>query len=421
MRLESALYSSSEGLTAHGQAINVVGDNVANANTTGFKESRAEFADLLAEGEEGYRSTTLDPSGNGVQVDRVRQEHKQGIVEFTGRSLDAAVDGNGFFILGDPTNSTYTRAGNFSIDGDGFLVNADGQQVMGFQEDGTTLGSINMLDFDTSGTPTTEAAFFANLFSSDPIADEIPDNPETFRDIGKTANFTSGLTVYDSLGVGHDLTIAFYKQDENNWVVQAYGNGDEFGNDNLAPVKVGGDLELNFDPTGVITEENAANSVMNVNAAWAGGAEAGNFTIDFSGMTQFGGATAVSAIQQNGEGTGEVKDYEIGSDGQVYAVLESGTRSPIATLALADFPNVDGLERAGSSIFQESENSGDRTVGTPDSGRLGGIEGAALERSTVDIAEQFTDLVIYQRGYQASSQTFNAVNTALKDTLNLIR
>jgi flagellar hook protein FlgE len=263
MRIESALFASREGLQSHGIAINVVGDNVSNANTVGYKNSRVEFADLFAEGGEGHRTQSLDPIGNGATVARIRQEHTAGIIDNTGRPLDAAIDGNGFFVVGDPTQPEYTRAGNFGTNTAGVLVDASGRPVLGFsatppgEGEVQTLGEINIQNVESTGTPTTAAAMFGNLAASDDITIGVPTNPASFREIGQAANYTSNLTVYDSLGLAHELTIAFYKTGVSQWTVQAYTDSSEVGTAGATPgvpVQVGANVNMTYGPDGLIPE-----------------------------------------------------------------------------------------------------------------------------------------------------------------------
>jgi flagellar hook protein FlgE len=158
MRIESALISSQQGLDAHGKAIAVIGDNVANSNTVGYKASRTEFRDMLSIGPDGVDTAKLPASGSGAAIQRVRQLWEGGSLDETGRALDVAVDGNGFFMVQDSSGVYLTRAGNFQIDQSGYLVNSTGKQVLGFPSGSTTLGAIDMINLNTSGAPTTQAA-----------------------------------------------------------------------------------------------------------------------------------------------------------------------------------------------------------------------------------------------------------------------
>jgi len=423
MRLETAMLAGREGITAHGQAISVIGDNIANANTTGFKTSRVEFSDLLGDVHaSGAENPGMASSGSGVAVSRIRQIHDTGVIEPTGRSLDVGIAGNGFFILGDPNAPTFTRAGNFLINEAGNLASASGQEVLGLVGDGATLTPLNMLNISTAGTPTSAAALYGNLDSTAPVSPVIPANPATFTEINANATFVMpNLTVYDSLGGSHNVSVAFFKTDVNTFTAQAYMDGGEVGGTPGAPVQLGANATMTFSPTGRIEDANKAAASITAAPAYGGGAAAGNFTIDLSGFTQVATTSQLSSVTQDGEGTGDVVDYEIGPDGVISAVLGSGRNVAIGRIQLASFPNVDGLNRVGNGGFEAGELAGDMTAGVPGSSGYGTLQGKTLERSTVDISDQFVNLVVYQRGYQANSQALNTANELIRDTISLMR
>lgn len=420
MRLESALYTSREGLVSHGQAISVVGDNISNANTTGYKSSRPEFAELVTEGLHGRESTTVSGGGNGVTIKQVRTLYEPGTVEYTGRNLDLAIGGDGFFVIGSADEPYYTRAGNFKMLGDGTLVNADDKPVLGFGKNSTTLSELNLLNLNLAGEATTESLLVGNLESTTPVTTP-PAAPQTFQELNSSVAFSYALRVNDSLGTPHDATIAFFKTADNTWTAQAYVDGADTGGTAGQPVLLGQTSNLNFESNGSISDANAANAVIQAQASWGGGAAPGNFTIDLSGFTQFAAPSQVVGFDQNGQGVGTISDYEIKENGDINAVLDSGSRVLIGRVALADFTNVDGLQRSGNSLIFPGANVGTTIYGEAGTQGLGQIKSRSLEASTVDIANQFVDLVLYQRGYQASSQVLNATSTLLHDTIALIR
>jgi len=421
MRLESALYSSREGLTAHGQAISVIGDNISNANTTGFKGSRVEFADLLSSGGGANANTDIASSGSGVSVRSIRQSHQAGVIEFTGRSLDMGIGGNGYFILADGDRQVYSRAGNFGVNGDGILVNSDGLPVLGYAgEFGGELGPLDLTNFDGGGAATGEVSLFGNLNSSAGLTD-LPVDPQSFREIGQEASYMSNVRVFDSLGEGHDVTLAFFKTDINTWTVQAYIDGGAVGGEAGVPVQIGDNAILNFTEQGLIDEANADQAIINAAPGYDNGAAAGDFIIDLSSFSQFAGGSQLNSVTQDGQGAGDVTDYEVRADGQLFAVLDSGSRVLIGTIPLASFTNADGLQRTGNGLFVQGTDVGDVTIGRAGEAGMGPLQGSALELSTVDIASQFVDLILYQRGYQASSQTLNAASELLRNTIQLIR
>lgn len=419
MRIESALYAGRSGLEAQGSAIAVVGDNISNANTVGFKSSRIEFADLLSEGAGGASSTTGGAAGSGVQVNRVRQIHETGVIEPTERALDVAIEGKGFFIVGDPTNPSYTRAGNFVIGDDGLLKDANGKNVLGKKVGATALGSLNMLKLDNLATPTTAAALAGNLNATDPIA-TVPTTVSTVKDLN--SSFIANPTVYDSLGKAHDLTVAFYKTGASEWTARAYVDGSALTGGKAGQLtSIGSETKLTFTGNGVIADANKATAKLTATPAWSGGAAQGNFTLDLSSLSQFAATSQLATITQNGSTSGNIKDYQFKSDGTVLAVLDNSNTVQIGTLQLRDFQNVDALQRTGNANFIRSNGDGALDPANPGVGLLGTLRGNALERSTVDIASEFTNLILYQRGYQAASQTLSTASSLIRDTLGLIR
>ncbi|MCO6429969.1 MAG: flagellar hook protein FlgE [Deltaproteobacteria bacterium] len=420
MRLESALYTSREGLSAHGQALGVIGDNIANANTVAYKASRPEFADLLSEGTEGRSSYAIVGGGSGVQVERIRVLHEAGVSEFTGRALDVAITGEGFFMVGNSEAPTYTRAGNFQLNAEGVLTTSDGLPVLGFQGEGTTVGELDMDAINLAGNASATVTLSGNLDATSAVT-AAPANPATFREVAAAASFTNGATVYDSLGQEHNITLAFFRTGNNTWTAQAYIDGADVGGEAGVPVQVGQDLNLTFNAFGQMEEADQANAIITAAPAYANGAAAGNFAINLSGFSQYAQTSQISSITQDGQGAGEISGYEFGSDGSVLAVLSSGSRVLVGTLALRNFTNLEGLTRVGNNNYITTAEAGELDPGTPGTNGLGTIEGGALERSSVDIANQFVDLIVYQRGYQASSQTLGVASTLLRDTLGLIR
>ncbi len=427
MRLESALYASREGLNAQGQAISVVGDNIANSNTVGFKRSRIEFADLLAGGSESSLSGVPQGNiGNGVKVNAVRQIHETGVIEQTDRTLDVGIGGDGFFVVNNGSRDLYTRAGNFTVNSSGLLADSGGNTVLGYGVGGTTLQPINMTSLDAGGKASSAIKLTGNLDASAPEGVP-PTAPGSFSDLLTTgaASFSNIVSVYDSLGAAHTVTLTFTKTDTatRSWTAQAWiDGGDVTGGTKGVPQLLGTYAGLSFNTAGGIDAANqAAASLAATNVAYNNGAAAGAFTINLGGFSEYSAASIVNSVTNDGQGTGNIDSYEIGKDGVITAILDSGARKEIGSIALATFPNLDALNRAGDTAFVEGEDAGTILVGRPGEDGFGQLEAGGLERSTVDIAAQFVDLVIFQRAYQASSQTLNAANSLIRDTLGLIR
>ena len=420
MRLESALNSSNQGLTAHGQAIAIVGDNIANASTPAFKRSRAEFRDIMGEVGDSKVSEVVAGAGDGVTVSRTRLTFDTGAVDFTGRGLDVALTGNGFFLVGDPAAPKLTRAGNFQIDADGILSTAEGLPVLGYQgADIAELVPVNMLQVDTEAVPSTLVEVFGNIDASLPITAPPPAGA-TFREINTAATFVASTSIYDSLGQRHDATLTFFRSSPNNWIVQSYVNGSDTGAGENVPVLVG-QTNLVFNAVGKIDEANAAASVIQGTINWANGAAASNLTIDLKAFTQYVGGSRVTNTFQDGKGGGDIAGYEFNPNGSIFAILEGGERAQVGTLPVATVRNLDGLQRIGSSLFATEPTAGDLQVGIAGVGALGQLRGGSLESSNVDIGNQFVELVVFQRGYQANSQVLQAASEMLKGTIALIR
>lgn len=420
MRLESALFSSREGITAHGQALSVVGDNVSNVNTIAFRRSRAEFADLVSEGRYGKRSESTPQAGSGVMITAVRQSTENGIIEATGRELDVAIDGRGYFMVGNAEDPLYSRAGNFGIDSDGNLVTAEGLPVLGIKPGAEVLSVLNFSDIEAAAKATQAGVLVGNINSSAAVT-QVPNNPETFNAIAAAAGFiASDLTVFDSLGAPHALSLAFYKTEANKWTVVAYLDGADVGGEAGKPVQVG-QANLVFSENGVIAEGNAANAVININANYGDGAQAGNFTLDLAGMTQYAGSSMINRFNQDGQTIGSPQGLEIDKDGGVYVRMSGGSRYLVGALQLANFTNVDGLDRVGGSLYRAGTEVGEIGVAAPGAEGRGVLRGGGLERSSVDLSNEFVDLVLLQRGYQANSQILNATSTMLRETIGLIR
>jgi flagellar hook protein FlgE len=420
MRLESALRTGREGLITHGLAISVLGDNISNANTPAFKRQRAEFVELLGEHANDRNAEVTPGAGDGVALGQVRLNFETGSALPTGRDLDVAITGRGFFLLGDPAAPRLTRLGNFEIAEDGFLATTDGERVLGYAGlDVNELGPINMAQFNIEPQPSTEVTLFANLNGS-AAASPAPANPLTFKEIGAAAGFSNTLNVYDSTGARHDVQLFYFKSNLNQWTVRAYVNGDEVGQQPETPVLLG-EVNLTFNNFGEIPFEAQPQASLVINPAWANGAQPVDLTINMSNLTQYAGGSRVNQVLQDGRGNGDVVSYSIEEDGKIFGMLVTGERIQAGTIALGLVNNVDGLERQGGSVFTTSALSGAAVVGRPQIGGRGSLLNQSLEGSNVDLSDQFTEMIIMQRGYQANSQVLSAASDLLKNTIQMIR
>jgi flagellar hook protein FlgE len=299
-------------------------------------------------------------------------------------------------------------------------VTVDGLNVLGYAPGGSSLSPLKLDNINLTGSQTTASTIYGNL-NSGVETTTLPVAPQSFNEVAAVASFVaSDINVYDSLGAQHALNIAFFKLGPNQWTARAYIDGADVGGVAGQPVQVGADATLAFSSSGSITEQSAAAAVITAQPAYSGGAAAGNFTIDLSSFSQYASSSLVNAVTQDGIGVGSIEEYSIEKTGELYANLSGGTRQLIGTIPLAMFTNIDGLDRVGGTLYRNGATVGTISVGTAGDDGRGTIQGAALERSAVDIGEEFTELVLLQRGYQANSQMLNAASGMIKDTIGLM-
>ncbi|MBZ5495430.1 MAG: flagellar hook protein FlgE [Acidobacteriia bacterium] len=411
----TSFYTALSGLGANSQAINVIGNNLANINTTAFKGSRTMFAELLG-------GISYSSDGNPIQTGLgaisagVSPLFTQGSIMNTGRSTDAAVSGNGFFIVSTGTGYAYTRAGNFSINGMGELVSGEGFKVAGYMATGgvispsAPLGPIT-IQGNRSLPPqaTTTLGITANLDSQ----------------TAANATFATAVQVYDSLGSAHTVTFTFTKTGPTDWSWDATIPAVDTGGLATAPPVSIGTGNLTFNSAGVLTAP-ATNPTLAV-AGLANGASNLNITfgvLDPSGNPRLTGnaaASAVSSVTQDGYAPSSLRDLAIDADGVIRGIYDNGQVHPLAQLGIANFNNPEGLLKFTGNTFVEAFSSGAPSVGVARTGGRGTVNGSALELSNVDIAEQFTGMIISQRGYQANSRVITTTDELYQEAINLKR
>ena len=418
------LFAGRAGIQAHGAAISVLGDNIANANTVGFKASRPDFTDLLAGSAGGSGAITV---GSGSQLNSVTQVFNQGTFEFTGRGLDLAVDGNGFFVVQDQGGTGaryYTRAGNMSVDADGNLLNQNGYNVMGFVSgSGGGLQALNVNQRSANSVNTNNVTVSGNLDASQPIVAAPAGPAYTYTQLS-TANFSTFVDVFDTLGGSHTLTTYFFHTGSNQWQAQTFVDGaDVTGGTSGTPV-IMGQVGLTFNASGAKTSPAIALTPdynLTLATGWINGSSTPNIAMNLEPFTQFSSASSISSISQDGTGGGSVVSFTVENGGELIAQLDNGQTSTIGTIALSTFANVEGMKRVGDSLYKESTTSGEPVVGTPGAGTFGGIAAGSLELSTSDIASDFIKLISFQRGFQGSSRVITSINDLLDEIINLAR
>lgn len=407
-----SLFSGITGLRAHQTMMDVVGNNIANVNSVGFKSSNVVFEDTLSQQLRSAGAPTpttggMNPAqvGLGVKIAGVNTNFTQGAAQLTGRSTDMMIQGDGFFVTQAQGQQLYTRAGAFSLDAQGNLTTPDGALVMGWQAD-----SYGKLDTNASPSP-------VNL----PVGTLLPPNATTSVTVGGNipAETPAGTTIaatincYDAQGTVHPLKASFTPVPDpadptgatklpNQWNLVADDNGSTVGT-----------AVVSFDPT-----TGALTSPTSLPITFSGGATA---TVNLSGVTQYAGANTLAATDQNGSGMGSLQGYTISPDGVMEGVFSNGLKRPLAQIAMATFNNPPGMEKVGNSSYRATTNSGAAQIGVSGTGGRGLISGGALEMSNVDLAAEFTQLIVSERGFQANSRVITSADEILQDLVNLKR
>ncbi|TAM09056.1 MAG: flagellar hook protein FlgE [Nevskiaceae bacterium] len=397
------------GLNAASNDLDVTSNNIANANTTGFKSSRAEFGDVFAQAANNLSNSLI---GSGVKLESVAQNFGQGNVNFTNNTLDLAISGSGFFTLSNNGSIEYSRAGAFGPDNQGFVVNSSGQRLQVYPASPVTgvidTGRLSDLQLSTANNPpsaTTTISAGVNLQASATPPTLTPFDPTD----PNTYNSTSSLTVFDSLGASHTTNLFFTKTaTPNEWTVQTRVDGAD----------VGGPQILTYDGNGVLISP--ANGRVTLPAVTlANGATPLNMTLDLSGSTQFGDQYAVASLQQNGFATGRLSGLSVSSSGVVQANFTNGQSKPLGQVALSNFTNAQGLQQLGDTKWSESFSSGQPIRGAAGAGAFGNIQSGALEASNVDISKELVNLITAQRNYQANAQSIQAESTITQTILQV--
>jgi flagellar hook protein FlgE len=397
------------GLTAASSDLDVTANNVANSNTVGFKESRAEFADVFAAGAVNLNTSAV---GEGVRLSTTAQQFTQGNISTSGSNLDLAISGDGFFTLQDPSNGVvYTRNGQFSEDKNGNVVTATGQALQVYPPTttgGFNTGALTDLNLQTAqSTPlaTTGGTVILNLpAGTKPPTGGVfdPTNPATY-------NQSTSTTVFDSLGNSFPATFFFTQTATPGlWNVNMTVNGVQNGTTN----------QLQFSPTGAVTPP--ASGALNFPGFAPGdGAAPMNMTFNFAQSTQFGGGFGVSSIIQNGFATGQLSTVSIDPTGVVSAVYTNGRSTQLGQLALANFPDPQGLKQLGDTNWAETFSSGTHISGTAGSAGFGSVQSGALEASNVDLTTELVNMITAQRAFQANAQVITTANQLSQTVINI--
>lgn len=411
------------GLNAAANNLSVTGNNIANANTTGFKESRSEFVDVYASSFAGVSKTQ---PGAGVRVAEVAQQFNQGNLDITGNSLDMAINGEGFFSLADnpaDLNSlVYSRAGAFEVNKDGVVTNTQGQALLAYKPNGTTVadgfsaGVLTTVSLNTGAglpTATKKVDLSVNMDANSPAITTAFDP----LDSSTYSNQTSA-TIYDSLGVSHKLTTYFVAgaatPPTRDWTAYHY-----ITDDPQNPVSVDTTpATLTFDSIGKLITP-ATGQVQLAN--YVTGTSAADITakIDYSGSTQLSSTFSVNALKQDGLAAGKLTGVAIDDAGVIFARFSNGSSTPLGQVALTRFANPQGLTKLGDTSWAQSSASGAPIPGHAGEGNFGLIQSGALEQSNVDLSAQLVNLIVAQQAYQANSQTISTENSIMQTILNI--
>ncbi|MCU5784227.1 flagellar basal body rod protein [Alcanivorax balearicus MACL04] len=384
------------GLNAAASQLDVVGNNIANSQTVGFKGSSVQFADV-------YTGAKV---GQGVRVSGVLQDFSNGTLESTGRNLDLGINGAGFFRFLQGEQIVYSRNGQLTLTKEGYLENAQGARLTGFPAGVGTGGQPQVLQVPSGGMSASATTGVDATFNLDAESDIITDAFDPADD--DTYSYANTATVYDSLGVQHTMTLYFVKTGENEWAVHSAVDG---------TVDAANSGQLRFNSNGTLDQANS--TFPDYSFAMNNGADDVTFGINFDGTTQFGQEFDLGSLDQNGYTAGSLVGVTVDDDGNIIGNYANEQSQVLGTLALANFRNPEGLQPAGDNAWVETGTSGQPLLGLAGTGMFGNVESQALEVSNVDLTSELVDLIIAQRNYQANTQTIKVQDEVLQNAVNL--
>lgn len=419
MSITASFYSGLSGLSAQATAMQVIGDNIANVHTTGFKGSTVHFADVLGVALTGVSGG--NQTGAGTEVTSVDMNFIQGSLDTTNLSTDLAINGRGFFTVKDASSEEvfFTRAGHFNFDNEGYFVNSLGYRVQGYLYDDSGASLFeNLADIWVNKNGmiepqvTSEIAMVLNLDAAEAIKTWDENHPYA------TSNFATSLSIFDSLGQSHPIQIFFTKSAGGTWDWYALIDGSELDGGTAGELVEFGTGTLQFDSSGKLTTSMPL-TFHSGGLTFANGCPSSTCEIDFTGTTQFGSLSAVQIVNQDGYTAGTISQVNIDEEGNMVAYYTNGKRQKIARLVIADFPNLNGLSRQGSNLYQATTTSGDPIYNKPGVGGMGTIFASMLEESNVDIAAELIKMIITQRGYQANIKVISTTDEMLAQLMNI--
>ncbi|NMM28515.1 MAG: flagellar hook protein FlgE [Glaciimonas sp.] len=410
------------GLNAASKNLEVIGNNVANSSTVGFKQSQAQFADVFANSLSGAGASQI---GIGTKLNTVAQQFTQGNVTASNNPMDIAIKGGGFFIMDVNGAKFYSRNGQFQLNKDGYIINADGAHLTGYPADasgniptsGGALGSLQINTADlapraTGGGLTPPKAMAALLALN---SGSLPPSTTTFGRLDPTSyNESTQIPVFDSLGNSHMLQTFYVKTaTAGAWNVHAVLDPELTSS---TSVLVG---SLTFDSNGKLTNVPTTLAITGLTYPAAGGATAPNLAIDFAGTTQYGSKFSVNKFTQDGFASGRLSSFTTGADGTITGTYTNGNNAALGKVALANFTNPNGLQSIGNNLWSATAASGAALVGSPNTASLGVLRSLAVEESNVDLTAELVNMITAQRIYQANAQTIKTQDQVMQTLVNL--
>ncbi len=407
------------GLNASSKQLDVIANNISNANTTGFKQSRAEFADVYAVSSLGPGKTQV---GHGVQVTNVRQQFTQGDINYTENNLDLAISGQGYFRMSDKGSIVFTRSGMMGMDREGYIVNSQGFNLTGYgiDDNGRVVPALQNLKVDLANIPakaSTNLKLGLNMDSTvtPPVVAFDPN-------VATSYNFATSVTFFDSQGSSHIGSMYFRKTGAaNTWEAYTYVNGVNVSNG----TGTGGSDLLEFDLNGKLLRVNGVGvpggTATTNNFTPVAGTAPMNLTLDYSETTQFNNEFGVNQLVVDGYSSGRLADVSIDGTGMILGRYTNGQSRAMGQIVLSNFANQEGLRPIGDSVWVESYDSGTPATGVPGSASLGLIQSSALEQSNVDITKELVDMIGAQRAFQANAQVVSVADQLTQTVINIRR
>jgi flagellar hook protein FlgE len=418
--------------------MDVIGNNIANVNTVGFKKGQMTFQEVFSQTmrgasapQDGRGGTNPMQVGLGVGVGSINTIHTKGSMQPTDNPTDLMIDGEGFFVVSDDTNFEnryYTRAGNFSLDRDGNLVTADGYKVLGYKadEDGNPTSEVGEIQVNKSETVT--ASTTKNIELRGNLDSRIPKYEEENK--AEDGIHTADTQIKDSLGNSYTVTFKFTKgeteEDGTSWEAEVVGVKDLATDKEIDTFETDKEVNLKFDTNGKLTDDSTKNATLTITKEGVTfgdkvDGENKGIKIDFSKLTQYANDMDAKPYAQDGNSSGKLEGFSIDSKGVVLGIFTNGDRKSLGQIMLAKFDNPMGLQKTGNNFFVDTRNSGEPQLGTGGSSGYGAVAASTLEMSNVDLSMEFTEMITTQRGFQANSRIITTSDEMLQELVNMKR